>query len=131
MLQIPSLILPLNNRIEETTLIYHPKLSDPPNILLALLVLRRWWSRGMVMHRETRLAISELCLYVGAVFDVLVEVADVAADFLEDCQCAFHRPSRAVKEDRCEAYLPRLERERDQGNEAEGEPLPKTQTYQL
>jgi hypothetical protein len=57
------------------------------------------------MHHDCGLlaarAAAHLLLHVRAVLDVLVEVADVAADFLV-----------------------RLEREGDQGHEAEGEPFP-------
>jgi hypothetical protein len=48
-----------------------------------------------------RLAVAHLLLHVRAVLDVLVEVADVAADLLV-----------------------RLQREGDDGDEAEGEPFP-------
>lgn len=57
------------------------------------------------MHHDALLSVAarhaHLLLYVGSVFDVLVEVADVAANFLV-----------------------RLEREGDQRQEAECKPLP-------
>jgi len=57
------------------------------------------------MHHDALLSVAprqaHLLLHVGSVFDVLVEVADVAADFLV-----------------------RLQREGDQWQEAECEPLP-------
>jgi hypothetical protein len=54
------------------------------------------------MHHDRRLSIAlHLLLHVGAILDILPEIADVAADLLV-----------------------RLERERDDGDEAEGEPFP-------
>lgn len=55
------------------------------------------------MHHDRGLSAGalHLLLHVGAVLDVLPEVADVAADFLVG-----------------------LEREGDDGDEAEGEPFP-------
>ena len=55
------------------------------------------------MHHDRRRSSSalHLLLHVGAVLDVLPEIADVAADLLVG-----------------------LERERDDGDEAEGEPFP-------
>lgn len=57
------------------------------------------------VHHDRRLssAALHLLLYVGAVFDVLPEVADMAADLLVG-----------------------LERERDERDEAECEPFPGT-----
>lgn len=104
---VPKTPESMKARLAQTALLCAPVLTPilfMPHLSLVLRHAARRRSMAIpAMHHDRGLSAGalHLLLHVGAVLDVLPEVANVAADFLV-----------------------RLEREGDDGDEAEGEPFP-------